>query len=679
MTSAPNLFPDYPVARLGQGHQVPTVMTVSIEQVKGLVADFLDSKFSASSSRGLNIPVRGEFGTGKTHLLAFASEQFAAGAADHHASACVITAAGLEAGADSWYRLAIGPQLVAAAHDMLLTLFAEAAKSVAMQAPLTSRAVSQIEENPRSARMLVQRELLSPSSVDVGFIDLLERTFGEASVEIALEVRRALVSTVWRPTISQRWLGGGELSELQQMEAGLPATLATDDLASDAIVAVAAVAKRLGVPLALVLDELEHVVRFDQTTQSKRNITWLKRLLERLVRCGALVLVAGQSAAWQGQPDFLDRFSPGVDIELLPLAGREVMEIVETIQGDAGAFNLQNAERVAELSEGNIRRILGTLRSLFSRTSGFSSEVTEEDIDAAAAALARRVDPERALADLARMLRADFGLRVEQSAAVAGKLSFDLIAYRDMAPLVVVELKDAPFGQKQQDQVQRFIDKMRALAPSASDCIGCFLSASPLDESLQEAVTRSDAPIVLVDLTEPGFLEQLRGSLEDHLRGVGEASASGGSESQESDTNLEHLATEIQTLKDDQATFYTDLQERLARGGDTNVTFQPAATEELQDVRRRLYEEFSAPPRRARWLSQLVEPRTFPVYLGLALGVALIILSGPFASSIANERTFGSIYSSWRAVFLIVGFLMILTTFFGIARLYVLVDRFYSF
>jgi hypothetical protein len=680
MTSAPNLFPVYPVATLGSSEPTPTVMTAGIEQITRLVSAFLSAE--SQPTQGLNVPIKGEFGTGKTHLLAFASRQLVDEAAERTASASVITAAGVETDPEGWYHLALGPQLATVGlEEMLLGLFAEAAKSVAGLAPLTSGVVASIEQSPGTARTLVRDELLSPSDVEVAFIDLLERTFGDAGVEISVEVRRALTSAIWQPTLARRWLSGERLSGRQQADAGLPATLTGEDLASDAIVAVAAVAKHLAIPFAVVLDELEHFLRYDENAHGKRNVTWLKRLLERLMRCGALVLVAGQSAAWQGHPDFLDRFSPGVEIELLPLTGLDVLTIVSTIEGFTGTFELQSAERVAELCDGNIRRILGTLHALYERTGGFTSEITDDQIQVATAKLALRVDPERALADLARTLTADFGLDVE-AAAVAGGLEFDLVGRRNAEPLLVVELKYAPFGQKQQDQVRRFIDRVRALSPLAPNCIGCFLSASPLDTSLRDTVARSEAPIVLVDLTEPGYLERLTVALGEHLAvDTDQPPAGDADENHDSDDQLQRLEAELRKLKDDQASFYTDLQERLARSGDANVTnvaFQPAAAEDLQDVRRRLYEDLSAPPPRAQWLGRLFEVRALPVFVGFVLGIALVILSSSLATSI-SERGEGPKYSGWRAAFLVAGILLIAAASFGVARVYVLVERFHSF
>lgn len=679
MTQAPNLFPDYPVASLGQPG-LQTVTTPGIAKVNRLIDEFFISGASRQS-RGVNIPVQGDFGTGKTHLLVYARDYLERRATSAGASTIVIELVGVQTTPDEWYRTAIGPQLVAARpEEMLFGVFADVAKTVALKAPLTRGAAAVIESDPASARTMVQQELLSPTSVDLELIERLEQIFGDVGDEIAVEVRRALMATVWSPAIADRWLRGETLLEEEQTATGLPPNVMTDDLASDAIIAFAAVASHTGRPFALMLDELEHFLRLDENEQTKRNVTWLKRLLERLIRCDAFVLVAGQTDVWRGHRDFLDRFTPGAEIELIPLDGDDVLRIVETIQGSLGTFDSRHAKRLAELSGGNMRRVLGMLHALSGRTSRFTTPFDDGDIEQVAATVTARVEPERAVEQVEELLADHFGLKLQREVRFAAGPQFDLVGYKSGSPRVAVEFQQAPFGRKQQGQVQRFIDKVRFIAEMAPTCVGCFISESPLDAGLREIVDASHAPIVLVDLTEPDFVESMRESLGMALAAE---QPRGGDRPGSPDADLARLDSEIQALKEAQASFYDELQGRLASSGGTGlsapagVEFRSAPPEDFVDVRQRIYEEFTAPPPRARWLSQLVELRTLPALVALLVGAGLLAQSGSLATSAYTYDI--TPRDNLRVLLFIVGLLLVFGSIVFVARVYVLVERFYTF
>lgn len=675
MTEGPNLFPDYPVAMLdrdGDAAGKLTVMTAGIVKAGTLVEHHLDRAASGDSLQGLNVPVKGDFGTGKTHLLTYAGHRFRSGAAEHGLTPSVVSVGAMETAPFEWYRSVIGPQIAALDLERLaVELFAEAAKAVARRAPLTAAAVPELESNPATARTLVERELLNPTAVEIELMDALEKI----APDVKPDVRRAIAGLVWAPRQSVRWLEGQALSEREVAATGLPVALATDELVADAIVALAASHARLRRPFLLLVDELEHFTRFDEDSGGKRNITWLKRLLARLASTGALVFIAGHSSAWGGQRDYFDRFSPNATIELETLSGEQVMEIAERHAGVRGSFTTENADLVAEVAEGNMRRVLTILHELHERSRGFETAVSASAIVESAAASGRRVDPEQAVEHLAASL-SELGLHVQRKAGIAG-IAFDLVAYEDARLAAVVEVKHALFGQKQQEQAQRFIEKLRVLNRDAPGCVGVFVSEGALDAGLLQ-MDLSAARMLWFDLTHPEFLEDVRNSLDQVLRAKPPSAVEGASAA-ERDAALSELVSEIQTLKDAQASIYDQLRDRLstpAGPGATELEFRAPAREDTRDAQRAVYEDVSRQPSLAHRLG-LLFGRRIVLAIGLfTFGVAMLVLASTLAEAIANTP---SAYVLSRVVFFFAGAFGVVFALTLAAREYVVLDRFYSF
>lgn len=670
MTAPANVFPDYPVAAFEgrePDYELATIETQPIIKATTIAEAYLAALRGGGETASNVVPVKGEFGSGKTHLLGHVATRVRLAP-----RSSVVTVATMETDPVDWYRSAVGPALERLPLAELVSgAYAEAAKTVAGRAPLTAAAVDQIAADPEIAKALVQRQLLNPTAVDGAFQELLERTCSGMSSDVV----KALSQLVWEPRAPLRWLGGDELSEREQASAGLTRAIASDHAAADAIAAVAALHSRLGRPFALLIDELEHLARFDESTGTKRNITWMKRLLERLARTHVLVFVAGHTSVWTGQRDYLDRFSPTTAIELHPLKAQDVHTVALWFTGNVGTFGEEHAARVAEISEGNMRRVLTILKGLFTVSDGFRLPITDAAIVDVAQAVSRKIDPETALERLETMLTSAFGLRVRRETAVVPGIVFDLVAYDGGDPVVVVELKHATFAQRQHEQAQRFIDRIRVIAERAPRCIGCFIAEGSLDDALLSVVQPDAGHVFWFDLTRDDVVSQVRSMLEVELpRRAG--AAGNGDEAAERDAALRGVLEEIQTIKHEQASAYEDLRVRLAEQrsvDDGRLSVRVPEEDEFRERRRKLYEELSAPPTIWRRLALLFDIRSIGFVSILAIGIFLLAAAGTLLDALDLRK------SAWNAFFNGFGALFVSLAVLQIGRVLLAIERFYTF
>jgi hypothetical protein len=177
------------------------------------------------------------------------------------------------------------------------------------------------------------------------------------------------------------WLGGDGLSpgELQQLDAYAPGDHALH--AANVVCAFAAMCAELDRPFGLLIDELEHLVRHDERQGSRRNITWLKRLLESLSRRGAFVFVGGHWKAWAQQGDVLDRFNGRPPIALVRLTANDIGKIVEVRAPQwLAQFPAPAQQAVVDATGGNIRRVMTVLFDLYARSFAQKTIVTPQDV-----------------------------------------------------------------------------------------------------------------------------------------------------------------------------------------------------------------------------------------------------------------------------------------------------------
>ena len=521
-----NPFPDYPVTRLKEEPgkiQGITILTQAIVRSRSFVDQYVGQWKKTDTGQKVEpliVAVKGDYGTGKTHLLLDAVAQVQQGLSSIYPDIAILRISCHETDPVTWFKTAIGLELKRPfLQNVIVHLYAKAGQMVASESKLTKAAGKKLEEDPWSIHDLIRENLLNETGVDKQFESLLKDVCSDASEE----VRKALSGLVWAETsnLSTRWLAGEKLNSLELERLRISENLSIESDTSGVLVALAAIHSYLGFPFIIIIDELEHLTRYDSANESKRNITWLKRLLENLANNQILIFVAGHWSAWEAQSDYLDRYSQLRPIELVKLTDDDVLKIVQARVSDLSSemFGHDQAEAIAEYGEGNIRRILSLCNVLFRESDGFRLSLNGEKIRELAEQIGQRISIDDAMLRVHEILESQ-GLKVQRGVAIAGGIQFDLIGYQADQPKVIVELKHAVTQRDMHDYARRFREQIVEINKLFPDIIGCFISDGNIDDKLV-SLLQSDQilKILWFDLNQRDIISKIATEFETALKG----------------------------------------------------------------------------------------------------------------------------------------------------------------
>lgn len=517
-----NPFPDYPVVNLddaADGIRSRTIPTVAIEKSRRLTEEYLerqrdDRNAPPERQKSIIIPVRGDYGSGKTHLLLDA-----AGIVLEHQESRVpegtsitILAPCIETDPIGWYQGDLGARIDIPSIKILVSqIYAKAGIIVGKQVKLTQPAVERLQSDPSAINELIKKNLLNASAVDEEFQNLLAAACSRSTNDI----RAALTGLLWEETAgpSGRWMKGELLSERALASIGVSSNLSTDEAVTDLLVALAGISSFVNEPFVLMIDELEHIVRHDIATNSKRNITWLKRLLESLADYAVLVFVSGHWSAWEASGDYLQRFTPTAVIDILSLGKKEVLlHLSSRISGVS--VEPKVAETIARAGGGNVRKILSLLRLLYVASEEFSKPVSFGLVKEAANRIAKRVSPQEALFR-AHVLLEDHGFTVQREKSLERGINFDLAAYRGKHLRIAVEVKHSVKQVTMIKHLKRFIERLKLVRESHPNLVGYFMSDGVDDPKLRAILDSTDSTLVqFIDLTSASAFAELTGKLK---------------------------------------------------------------------------------------------------------------------------------------------------------------------
>jgi hypothetical protein len=516
--AALNPFPNYPVSTLGQASgdaAWQTVPTRPIQVERELVNQWIlgwqawvragpHASDSTPEPTASVVGVKGDYGSGKTHLLRDALAQLKAEPGEPAFDATLVAAC-REVDIATWYQQVIGPALgIDRVTELIVRLLALAGGEVAGGAALTNSAVAKLQEDPTSIRRLVRDDLLNTTAVRVKFNEMMVPIAGA-------NVRSALGGLVWGETaqIAGRWLIGQALSPAEAKQLGLTKNQADEDDAAAIISAVAALNRSLRQPFALFFDELEHLVRHDKFQNTTRNVTWLKRLLEGLADYKVLVFLAGHWTAWEGRTDFLDRLSFFRPIQVVRLEAKDISSLVlEVAQVQPAVFDRAAATQVAEITQGNIRRILSLCYVLFRESDGFARPVTAAQIVDWAALAGQRIPVDEALVGIEDGLER-LGLRTRQAGRL-GNNEFDLLAFREERPVLALAFSRRFTDLDQVRALVRFWEALKGSRDANPDLLGCFVVDGQLEPNLiRLAGLAGEAGLFCFDLTQPDVVRAI--------------------------------------------------------------------------------------------------------------------------------------------------------------------------
>lgn len=528
---AKNPFPDYPVTRLrGEVTEPgPILVTREIERARKYAHDYASAwdgnNLRQNESGSLIIPVRGDYGAGKTFLLLDAVAALRSDLAKRPTGPTVLRLSCVEADPPEWYRSEVGPSLdPAMLTDLMARLYASAGERVASEARLTESAVSRLRAEPRFIYTLVRKNLINRTATDGTLLQILREQCRITDENVS----RAFACLVWDETATSavRWLRGETLNGAELGELGVSANLDSETTVTASLTALAAIHSFLFRPFLMLIDELEHLVRYDTVQNGKRNATWLKRLLEGLAASRVLVFIAGHWDAWQNQSDYLDRFSQQRPIDLLKVTSEDVSAMVTAWvdQKREVQFNDLEASTVAELSGGNLRRALSILRALFDASDGFRRVLDQQSIKRLTEEIGQKISIEDAKL-LVHELLEQRGVQVQAQADLLG-INFDLIGYRAGKPTILVSLKHATTLAELPGEASRFISKIASVHIPHPAVMGLFIADGAIDDQVLSILNTKDTNTMAFDLTSRDVLARISLELDDRL-GMGRQDTGG--------------------------------------------------------------------------------------------------------------------------------------------------------
>jgi hypothetical protein len=521
-----NPFQVYPVRGLSEIENVAavTVPTPEVLQVEAAVKEYAAAiGVTAEPYPKLLLAAKGDFGTGKTHLMLYASSvlaseikarrEHATGPAADIGDPIAVLAVSSEAPIEDWYASELGPLLIEISkpRELVRDLLARLAETVALEDPDPD--VRALAPQFRSSRRALYQAFREPGSFDISAVDeQFSAAIARACPRTSRSFRRAIDALRWEETseLAEDWLAGNELSAADMVRIGVRLEGERAVRAANAICAIAFLARELGRPFALFLDEFEHLTRHDKCTGSKRNITWTKRLVESLARRGAMVFISGHWEAWEQQGDFLDRFVGGRPIQLVRLSDKDVTDVIR-VRAGVGAwpgFTPDAARWVVEATSGNIRRVITVLYDLWGDPAAPKAEVTEAAIRLAAQ---RRLQPGSEIGIVPAIeaaIRAKGGV-VKRNERFGEDVPVDITAYLGTELRLAVAVVHARDELALIGSGQRFAELVKRRRSDHRHLRGLVVM---LGAVLERQVSTLDAAFPETDMVsgeEPGVVERL--------------------------------------------------------------------------------------------------------------------------------------------------------------------------
>jgi hypothetical protein len=511
-----NPFQVYPVQPLSALLDVraATVETPEIKTVRDAVVEFAKTfdLFNPQPPRHLVMAVKGDFGTGKTHLMMYAlallegevgnlRRRTTRSAESQDGSSKIsrsVLAVANEASIEDWYSSVLGPELIKSVRprDLVRELMVMVACEVADQNEKTRYLSSSFRESPQEMfEILRSSDAIDGSKVEQLFLNRLAQL-----ADAEDDCLRCLAALRWTETASlaERWLTCLPLDEDDIRRLGLSNAGDRALRASAFIASTASICRALNRPFALFIDEFEHLARHDGRNMSRRNVTWLKRLIEALSRRNAMVFVSGHWKAWEQQGDFLDRFTGRPALQLVRLDTGDIISIVKVIAPEWAPYFLSDAaSTLADVTSGNIRRVMTILYDLYAKTGKSEEPVTPKMVSATAAQRLHRAPEEGFLGTIEQTVRAKGGV-LERDAIVFGE-RFDGVVRLDGVPRLVIKVLHARDESALLAEGEKLADEVRTIRRTMPKVRGLFIAVGAVNPEHLRTLDAARTEVDVVD------------------------------------------------------------------------------------------------------------------------------------------------------------------------------------
>lgn len=496
-----NPFPVYPVSSLADiaaTIEQSTVETGAIRVVKSAVDRHVAGFTASRDSSGPDnqpptiITVRGDYGTGKTHLLLYARSRFEQMS---QGRSVVVAAAATESDYVQWFSNALGPALRRLRLGALVTeLLAAAAKEVALRTRLTAHHAATIAEDPAAVFPLLRHGTLAQTEVERAFLRRIEQTCPSGSAHL----RKVLLALPWADSgpAAERWLTGARVDNVDYDLLGVERDLEPETEAATLLASIAGICLAVNRPFGLFIDEFEHFVAVDVRNGTRRNATWIKRLLESLVPQSSFVCIAGHWTAWNQLPDFYDRLGSAPPVSLVALTPAEVREIATSFAEDwTKRWHSEVAETIAEGARGNIRYIMAVLYQLYEYTSKHENSIKVEHVRRAIRERLRNFGQsfhsEQDVEAFIMELVPQYGGNFQHNPSIDGISQVDFAIYRDNYLRLLVQVKRVPTRTQLLRTIERFTADLVRVRHQSSAVKGMLIVLGATDHDIVTLTNRT--------------------------------------------------------------------------------------------------------------------------------------------------------------------------------------------
>ena len=332
-TRRPNPFPVFAVCRYSEDG-IPTAMTASFARAQDFLRSYLQAIEQGDHLPHSPLSIRGGHGAGKTHLLAHLGFQMR------------------EARADS-------TRLYALAESSTLELYKQLVRQISL-----THLLELVERASRNSAV-VAADGAPPSHA---FVTLLPDRVDYA-------VRESLNSLLdpAKAEEAYRWFTG----EI------VPGSVELDSRRqSDILQALAALHRLAGVPLLVLIDQLEGFTRVEPDERF-RSIGFVKRLIEHLTSEGALLAIAGHDEVWNAMPpDPVHRFRTSHLLSVGKLTREETGHLIDVLayKGERPPRWQETVTNLRDVANGNPRTILVIAYRLYELYDGDLARVMYDDM-----------------------------------------------------------------------------------------------------------------------------------------------------------------------------------------------------------------------------------------------------------------------------------------------------------
>lgn len=446
-TKPTNPYPRQAVATYGQA--LRTCELACMRRPSEELDSYLREHQVLERRYGGAIGIRGGHGSGKTHILGWLAERARA-----VTRACPTV---LYAKADSTRLFDLYRQLVPLedrerVRELITHALQNMGHEYSGQVRITESVRDRIDD-PIEFSRLFEEGVLDREQLFHMLRERLEET------RVPREIPLTLLA-VDSPTLGERafaWFRGEEVGEVPEL--GLPHPLtnlravgdasADPDVASvNALEALAALHHLAGVPLVILLDQFEVVLRADPQRQQTL-FSVIKKLVEQIGGQNALLIIAGNEESWQLLTrDVSPRLRSREPLPVGNLNEAETQSVLDAQAGRTSAFAPAEVKIIHQLSGGNIREVLQIAHHAFEATGGALERVTEDILLRSAESSGTATDQHRLALELADPVLAQHAGAVGQvvkEVAVAGGIIIDRLLYLAGTPvlaLVVVRATD---------------------------------------------------------------------------------------------------------------------------------------------------------------------------------------------------------------------------------------------